>query len=114
MNIIVAGSGNVGTLNSVPKNVQVMTANGLQTLSSTNVGYDVSGSGSGHNLGMSQWGAYAMAQAGKTAEEIVGELAFLCGLLPEAMPITPHPATPAPIPTNNVVPTPPVEGILKL
>ena len=30
----------------------------------------MSGRGYGHGVGMSQWGAYAMAQAGKTAEEI--------------------------------------------
>ena len=29
------------------------------------------GRGYGHGVGMSQWGAYAMAKAGKTAEEIV-------------------------------------------
>ena len=31
----------------------------------------MSGKGYGHGVGMSQWGAYAMAKAGKTAEEIV-------------------------------------------
>ena len=31
----------------------------------------ISGKGYGHGVGMSQWGAYAMAQQGKTAEEIV-------------------------------------------
>ena len=31
----------------------------------------MAGRGYGHGVGMSQWGAYAMAQAGKTAEEIV-------------------------------------------
>ena len=29
------------------------------------------GRGYGHGVGMSQWGAYAMAKAGKTAQEIV-------------------------------------------
>ena len=29
------------------------------------------GKGYGHGVGMSQWGAYAMAKEGKTAEEIV-------------------------------------------
>ncbi len=33
--------------------------------------YTFSGTGYGHNLGMSQWGANAMAQAGKTYEEIL-------------------------------------------
>ncbi|MBR5302359.1 MAG: SpoIID/LytB domain-containing protein [Clostridia bacterium] len=31
----------------------------------------MAGRGYGHGVGMSQWGAYAMAKAGKTAEEIV-------------------------------------------
>jgi len=31
----------------------------------------IAGRGYGHGVGMSQWGAYAMAQDGKTAEEIV-------------------------------------------
>ena len=31
----------------------------------------MSGKGYGHGVGMSQWGAYAMAKAGKSAEEIV-------------------------------------------
>ena len=29
------------------------------------------GKGYGHGVGMSQWGAYGMAEQGKTAEEIV-------------------------------------------
>ena len=29
------------------------------------------GRGYGHGVGMSQWGAYAMAKSGKTAEEII-------------------------------------------
>ncbi len=32
----------------------------------------MAGKGYGHGVGMSQWGAYAMAQEGKTAEDIVG------------------------------------------
>lgn len=31
----------------------------------------ISGRGFGHGVGMSQWGAYAMAEEGKTAEEII-------------------------------------------
>ena len=31
----------------------------------------MSGKGYGHGVGMSQWGAYAMAKEGRTAEEIV-------------------------------------------
>ena len=38
--------------------------------SSTGV-FTISGSGWGHSVGMSQWGAYAMAQQGYTYEEIL-------------------------------------------
>ena len=31
----------------------------------------IKGRGYGHGVGMSQWGAYALAKAGKKAEEIV-------------------------------------------
>ena len=33
--------------------------------------FTITGSGWGHNVGMSQWGAYAMAQQGYTYEEIL-------------------------------------------
>ena len=35
------------------------------------VSYTFTGSGWGHSVGMSQWGAYAMAQQGFTYEEIL-------------------------------------------
>lgn len=68
--------GGDGTLSQVPDNVFVITGNGVEQLASTNDGvsgdvYTFSGTGYGHNLGMSQWGANAMAQAGKTYEEIL-------------------------------------------
>ena len=31
----------------------------------------IAGTGSGHNIGMSQWGAHAMANQGFTYEEII-------------------------------------------
>ncbi len=37
----------------------------------TEEGYSFSGSGFGHGVGMSQWGAYSMAKEGNTPEEIV-------------------------------------------
>lgn len=43
----------------------------LSTLSIRDGVVRMSGKGYGHGVGMSQWGAYGMAQAGKTAEEIV-------------------------------------------
>ena len=43
----------------------------LSTLSIRDGKVRMSGRGYGHGVGMSQWGAYGMAQAGRTAEEIV-------------------------------------------
>ena len=43
----------------------------LNTLSLQNSQLHMSGRGYGHGVGMSQWGAYGMAQQGKTAVEIV-------------------------------------------
>ncbi len=43
----------------------------LSSLSVRNSTVYMSGKGYGHGVGMSQWGAYGMAQQGKTAEEIV-------------------------------------------
>ncbi len=52
----------------------VLTSSGKsQTGSGSSGGSDVTirGSGSGHNVGMSQWGAYAMAKRGFTYDEII-------------------------------------------
>ena len=66
------GSGNVS---QVGEGAYVITGSGVQTLQpSAGVGgdtYTFVGSGWGHNVGMSQWGAYAMAQAGKSYSEIL-------------------------------------------
>lgn len=43
----------------------------LSTLSIRDGAVRMSGKGYGHGVGMSQWGAYGMAQNGKSAEEIV-------------------------------------------
>lgn len=43
----------------------------LTSLKIENGKVHMAGKGYGHGVGMSQWGAYAMAKAGKTAEEIV-------------------------------------------
>lgn len=66
------GSGNV---RQVEAGAYVITGSGVQALPpATGVGgdsYTFVGSGWGHNVGMSQWGAYAMATAGKTYSEIL-------------------------------------------
>lgn len=58
--------------------VSVLTGNGLQTIDVNGSGkvqygtsFVVKGSGWGHNVGMSQYGAKAMALMGKTYEEII-------------------------------------------
>ena len=53
-----------------------ITGSGLQQVETqqqqdTSGVYVIAGTGMGHNIGMSQWGAYAMAQKGFTAEEII-------------------------------------------
>lgn len=71
----VDGSGNVS---KIPDGAYVITGTGTEELTpSTATGstqadsYTFTGAGYGHNLGMSQWGAYAMAKAGKTYDEIL-------------------------------------------
>ncbi len=44
----------------------------LTELKAENGGVLMSGKGYGHGVGMPQWGAYGLAEEGKTAEEIVG------------------------------------------
>lgn len=51
--------------------LQVMTGSGLQTVNSPTDSYTISGTGMGHNIGMSQWGANAMAKRGFTYDQIV-------------------------------------------
>ncbi|MBQ7491077.1 MAG: SpoIID/LytB domain-containing protein [Clostridia bacterium] len=55
----------------------VITANGVVPLQITQSSggtpgtYIIAGTGSGHNIGMSQWGAYSMGQKGFSCEEII-------------------------------------------
>lgn len=52
--------------------LQIMTGSGLQTASATaSDSYTISGTGMGHNIGMSQWGAHAMAKRGFTYDQII-------------------------------------------
>ena len=43
----------------------------IESIEMTDSGITFTGSGFGHGVGMSQWGAYAMAEAGASAEEII-------------------------------------------
>lgn len=70
------GKGRKAKLNSNP---YVITASGVKFLSASpsdtatdeEVVYTITSRGYGHNVGMSQWGAYAMAQQGMTFEDIL-------------------------------------------
>lgn len=66
-----------GSVSQVGEGAYVITGSGteqLQSASSPGVSadsYTFTGSGYGHNVGMSQWGAYAMGKAGKSYIEIL-------------------------------------------
>lgn len=49
----------------------IITAHGVERLAPAGDTFTLNGAGWGHNVGMSQWGAYAMANAGKTYDEIL-------------------------------------------
>ena len=59
------------------KDLYVITSNGVEELTSGGApvpaagGFTIYGTGSGHNVGMSQWGAYAMAKQGFSYREIL-------------------------------------------
>jgi stage II sporulation protein D len=50
---------------------QVSAAGSTGTSTGASGSFVISGTGKGHNVGMSQWGAYAMAQQGYTYQEIL-------------------------------------------
>ncbi len=73
----VDGSGNVRRIED-PGSITVLTASGRETVKAGGSGgtvkadrYRISGSGWGHNVGMSQYGAKAMAELGFTYDEIL-------------------------------------------
>ena len=69
---VLDSSGNLVQLNASP--VYAMTANGVEQVPGSNVAessFVLNGSGHGHNLGMSQYGAYAMAKEGFTYDQIL-------------------------------------------
>lgn len=64
-----------GTISNVSANAYVITSSGTEALvpstSAVAASYTISGTGWGHNVGMSQWGAYAMARRGMTYDQIL-------------------------------------------
>lgn len=67
------GNGNLTQIEGGP--VYAITGDGVQKVTASTASSDgtfvFSGTGKGHNLGMSQWGAYAMAEEGYTYQEIL-------------------------------------------
>ncbi|SMC84468.1 SpoIID/LytB domain-containing protein [Papillibacter cinnamivorans] len=68
------GDGTVGKLSGSGSSTYVLSSTGLSTLytQGTARSFTVSGTGKGHNVGMSQWGAYGMASQGYTYDQIIG------------------------------------------
>ena len=72
---VIDGDGTVVPNNAGAKDTYVITAGGVQSLerksANTSNTFTFSGSGWGHNVGMSQWGAFAMAEQGYTYRDIL-------------------------------------------
>ena len=73
----VSGSGQVSAVSGASE-VYVITASGTSALeqktqqtASSSGSFTITGSGNGHNVGMSQWGAYAMADMGRSYRDIL-------------------------------------------
>lgn len=67
----ISGDGSIQTLDSSGGMPYVITGEGTEQLYEDSESYTVVGSGWGHNVGMSQWGAYAMAKQGYTYQDIL-------------------------------------------
>lgn len=52
-------------------NLPVRTTSGVEYMSTSSNTFVLKGSGNGHGLGMSQYGAYGMASQGKNYQEIL-------------------------------------------
>ena len=66
------GSGQLVQMGS--STVYAVTADGVQAVEGSDASagtFVFDGAGSGHNLGLSQWGAYAMAKQGFTFDQIL-------------------------------------------
>lgn len=65
---VISGSGSVDSVTSSSGGTSVTQGNVVHVSGSS---YVFQGSGNGHQIGMSQWGAYAMAKRGFTYDEII-------------------------------------------
>ena len=66
----IGGDGTVSQIDGTG-GTYIITGSGTSALSASADQYTITGSGWGHNVGMSQWGAYAMAQMGYSYDEIL-------------------------------------------
>lgn len=71
----IAAYGTAAAIAPNQSKISIVTAEGIQTMdksaASISTGVIISGRGYGHGVGMSQWGAIGMAEAGKTCQEII-------------------------------------------
>ncbi|MBR4955233.1 MAG: SpoIID/LytB domain-containing protein [Clostridia bacterium] len=67
----IGGDGTVTALPSTHPAVKAITSTGIKSVNPSTLTYIVSGTGSGHHVGMSQSGAYGMAKEGFTYDEIL-------------------------------------------
>ena len=72
---VISGSGKT-PYSARPADTYVITSEGVSALEDKNAGvstdsFTITGSGNGHHVGMSQWGAYAMADLGYTYRDIL-------------------------------------------
>lgn len=65
---VISGSGSVDSVTASSAGTKVTQGNVVHVSGSS---YVFEGSGNGHQIGMSQWGAYAMAKRGFTYDEII-------------------------------------------
>lgn len=67
----IGSGGAVSSVGASSANLKIITGSGVETAQVTNKSFQIKGTGSGHNIGMSQWGAHAMAQRGFTYDQII-------------------------------------------
>ncbi|MDD2430251.1 MAG: SpoIID/LytB domain-containing protein [Firmicutes bacterium] len=72
---IISGEGDSGTIPGAEFRIAVdstkLKSIWVASITETSTGVVFSGKGYGHGVGMSQWGAYALAEQGKSSQEIV-------------------------------------------
>ena len=67
----IGAGGQIKTMQSGYSKLSILTKDGRAGVSSENVSFYINGSGRGHNIGLSQYGAKGMAEQGYTYDQIV-------------------------------------------